>query len=48
MRNAGLKEAQVGIKIAGKNINNLRYADEGQLSCLVQDWEAPEMWNSQF
>ena len=28
MRNAGLEEAQVGIKIAGKNINNLRYADD--------------------
>ena len=28
MRNAGLKEAQAGIKIAGRNINNLRYADE--------------------
>ena len=28
MRNAGLDEAQVGIKIAGRNINNLRYADE--------------------
>ena len=27
MRNAGLKVAQAGIKIAGKNINNLRYAD---------------------
>ena len=27
MRNAGLNEAQVGIKIAGRNINNLRYAD---------------------
>ena len=27
MRNAGLKEAQAGIKIAGRNINNLRYAD---------------------
>ena len=27
MRNAGLDEAQAGIKIAGKNINNLRYAD---------------------
>ena len=27
MRNAGLDEAQVGIKIAGRNINNLRYAD---------------------
>ena len=28
MRNIGLEEAQAGIKIAGKNINNLRYADE--------------------
>ena len=28
MRNAGLEETQVGIKIAGRNINNLRYADE--------------------
>ena len=28
MRNAGLEEAQVGIKIAGKNINNFRYADD--------------------
>ena len=31
MRNAGLKEAQVGIKIAGRNINNLRYADDTTL-----------------
>ena len=28
MRNAGLEEAQAGIKIAGSNINNLRYADD--------------------
>ena len=28
MRNAGLEEAQAGIKIAGKSINNLRYADD--------------------
>ena len=28
MRNTGLKEAQAGIKIAGGNINNLRYADD--------------------
>ena len=28
MRNAGLQEAQAGIKIAGRNINNLRYADD--------------------
>ena len=31
MRNAGLKETQVGIKIAGRNINNLRYADDTTL-----------------
>ena len=31
MRNAGLEEAQAGIKIAGRNINNLRYADDTTL-----------------
>ena len=31
MRNAGLEEAQVGMKIAGSNINNLRYADDTTL-----------------
>ena len=31
MRNAGLEEAQTGIKIAGRNINNLRYADDTML-----------------
>ena len=31
MRNAGLEEAQAGIKIAGRNINNLRYADDSAL-----------------
>ena len=31
MRNAGLDEAQAGIKIAGKNINNIRYADDTTL-----------------
>ena len=43
MRNAGLEEAQAGIKIAGRNINNLRYADdttlmaenEEKLKCLL-------------
>ena len=34
MRNAGLEEAQVGIKIAGRNINNLRYADD----CYGRKW----------
>ena len=31
MRNAGLEEAQAGIKIAGRNINNLKYADDNTL-----------------
>ena len=31
MRNAGLEEEQAGIKIAGRNINNLRYADDTTL-----------------
>ena len=31
LRNAGLEEAQAGIKIAGRNINNLRYADDTTL-----------------
>ena len=31
MKNAGLEEAQAGIKIAGRNINNLRYADDSTL-----------------
>ena len=36
MRNAGLYEAQAGIKIAGRNINNLRYADnEEELKSLL-------------
>ena len=43
MRNAGLEEAQAGIKIAGRNISNLRYADdttllaesEEELKCLL-------------
>ena len=32
MRNAGLQESQAGIKIAGRNINNLRYADDSTLT----------------
>ena len=31
MRNAGLEEAQAGIKLSGRNINNLRYADDTTL-----------------
>ena len=37
MRNAGLDEAQVGIKIAGKNINNLRYADDTILMAEIEE-----------
>ena len=45
MRNAGLNEAQAGIKIAGRNINNLRYADdtilmaesEEEVKCLLMN-----------
>ena len=36
MRNAGLKEAQAGIKTAGRNINNLRYADDTTLMAEVK------------
>ena len=36
MRNAGLEGAQAGIKIAGRNINNLRYADD---TCLMAESE---------
>ena len=39
MRNAGLGEAQVGIKIAGRNINNLRYADDNTLMAESEDEE---------
>ena len=37
MRNAGLEEAQAGIKIAGKNIKNLRYADDTTLMAESED-----------
>ena len=36
MRNAGLDEAQAGTKISGRNINNLRYADD---TTLMAEWE---------
>ena len=51
MRNAGLEEVQAGIKIAGRNINNLRYADDTTLmakseeelkSCLMKVKEESE------
>ena len=37
MRNAGLEEAQVGIKIAGRNINNLRYADDTTFMAEIRE-----------
>ena len=37
MRNAGLEEAQAGIRIAGRNINNLRYADDTTLMAESKD-----------
>ena len=40
MRNAGLEEAQAGIKIAGRNINNLRYADNTNL--MAESEEEPQ------
>ena len=39
MRNAGLEEAQAGIKIAGRNINNLRYADDTTLMAESEETE---------
>ena len=38
MRNTGLEETQAGIKIAGRNINNLRYADD---TSIMADSEEP-------
>ena len=37
MRNAGLEETQAGIKIAGRNINNLRYADDTTLMAKTEE-----------
>ena len=37
MRNAGLNEAQTGIKIAGRNINNLRYVDDTTLMAETEE-----------
>ena len=43
MRNAGLEEAQAGIKIAGRNINNLRYADDTTLMAESEE-ELKTFW----
>ena len=37
MRNTGLEEAQAGIKISGRNVNNLRYADDTTLIAESKD-----------
>ena len=37
MRNAGLEEAQAGIKIAGRNVNNLRYAEDTTLIAEIEE-----------
>ena len=42
MRNAGLDEAQAGIKIVGRNINNLRYADDTTL--MAENEELKNLW----
>ena len=43
MRNTGLEEAQAGIKIAGRNINNLRYADNITLMAESEE-ELKSLW----
>ena len=43
MRNAGLDEAQAGIKIARRNINNLRYADDTTLVAESEELKSPLM-----
>ena len=43
MRNAGLDEEQAGIKIAGRNINNLRYANDTTL--IAEKWRTKEPLN---
>ena len=43
MRNAGLDEAQAGIKIAGRNINNLRYADDTTLMAEGEELKSLQM-----
>ena len=44
MRNSGLEEAQAGIKIAGRNINNLRYADDTTLMAESEEDSKASWW----
>ena len=54
MRNAWLQEAQAGIKIAGRNINNLRYADdttvmaESEVKSLSHVWLFATPWTTAY
>ena len=43
MQNAGLDEAQAGIKITGRNINNLRYVDDTTLMAEIKELKSPLM-----
>ena len=43
MRNTGLEEAQAGIKTAGRNINNLKYADDTTLMAESEEQKSPLM-----
>ena len=43
MRNAGMGEAQAGIKIAGRNINNLRYADDTTPMAKIEELKSLSM-----
>ena len=45
MRNAGLEEAQAGTKIAGRNINNLRYTDDTTLMAESEEELKASWWN---
>ena len=44
MRNAGLEEAQAGIKIVGRNINNLRYTDDNTLMAESEEELKRHLW----
>ena len=48
MRNAGLDEAQAGIKTAGRNINNLRYADDTTLMAESEEELKSLIWPHHF
>ena len=43
MQNAGLDKSQAGIKIAGRNVNNLRYADD--ITLMAESWRTKDPFN---